>query len=157
MPLLKRLVFSLDEIIASLVLAFITLLTVAGVFCRYVVNQPIAWQEEVSMVAMVWLVFMGCSVVAKRSAHIRIDTLASLMPEKYQHIWLCCVNGVVILVLGLMFWHATKLTLQTQKLTTILKIPYQCVYGVAPLSTLLMIGHVLTETIRSVKQQRSAK
>ena len=153
---IKRLILSLDEIIASLVLAFITLLTVAGVFCRYVLNRPIAWQEEVSMVAMVWLVFMGCSVVAKRSAHIPIDTLTRLLPEKYRHLWLCCVNGLIVLVLGLMFWHATKLTLQTQKLTTILKIPYQFVYGVAPLSTLLMIGHILTETVRSVRRQRSA-
>jgi TRAP-type C4-dicarboxylate transport system permease small subunit len=110
---IKKLVYSIDEIIASLVLAFIILLTVSGVFFRYILHQPIAWQEELSTVAMVWLVFMGSSVVAKRSAHIRIDTLANSLPQAYQQIWLLMVNLLVFLVLGLVLYYSAKLSWQT--------------------------------------------
>jgi len=156
MRLIKKLVYSMDEIIASLVLAFIILLTVSGVFFRYVLSQPLAWQEEVSMVAMVWLVFMGASVVAKRSAHIRIDTLSNLLPQGYRQIWLFIANALVFLVLGLLFYYSTKLTLQTQKLSTILKIPYLFVYGAAPISALLMMCYTAVALIRSIRSCGSA-
>ena len=155
MLLIKKLVYSIDEIIASLVLVFIILLTVSGVVFRYVLNQPISWQEELSMVAMVWLVFMGSSVVAKRSAHIRIDTLSNLLPRKYQQIWLFIVNAFVFLVLGLVFYYSAKLTLETQKQTTILKIPYGFVYLAAPVSTLLLMCYTAMDLGRLIRTCRS--
>jgi TRAP-type C4-dicarboxylate transport system permease small subunit len=156
MPLIKKLIYSIDEIIAGLVLSLIILLTVLGVFFRYILNQPISWQEEISMVAMVWLVFMGASVVAKRSAHIRIDTLSNVLPEKCRQIWLFMVNTLVFFVLGLVFYYSAKLTLQTQKLTTILKIPYRFVYLAAPASTLLMMCYTALDLVRSMRTRRGA-
>ena len=138
MPNPKRIVTSLDEIISSIVLGLIILLTLVGVLFRYIVNRPIAWQEEVSVVLMVWLVFLGSSVVAKKSTHIRIDTLT-----------------FILLVLGLIFYYTVNLTLQTQKQTTILKIPYRFVYCAAPISILLVICHTSRHWVQSLKACRS--
>lgn len=83
MSRMGKIISFLDEIFAGLVLGLIILLTIAGVLFRYLLNQPIAWQEEISTVLMVWFVFMGCSVVAKHKSHICINTsterLASTM------------------------------------------------------------------------------
>jgi len=152
---IEKFVCSIDEIIASLVLGFIILLTVSGVFFRYVLNRPLAWQEEISMVAMVWLVFMGSTVVAKRSAHIRIDTLSNLLPPKCRQIWLFVVSALMLLVLGLVFYFSAKLTLQTQKQTTILRIPYGFVYLAAPVSTLLMMCYTALDLGRLIRRFRS--
>ena len=152
--LTKRLIYAIDEILAGLALSVIIVLTVVGVFCRYVLNQPIAWQEEVSVVTVVWLVFMGASVVARQSMHIRIDSLIRLLPPTYQQVWAVVVNGLILLVLGCAFIYATQLTLQTQKLTTILKIHYRYVYGAAPISLGLMIGHTVKDLVRSIRRRR---
>jgi TRAP-type C4-dicarboxylate transport system permease small subunit len=156
MRLLKKLVYSIDEIIAALVLAFIILLAVSGVFFRYILQQPIAWQEELLTAAMVWLVFMGGSVVAKKSAHIRIDSLCKLLPQKYQQIWLLSVNALMFLVLGLLFFFSAQLAWQTQKLTTILKIPYGLVYMAAPITTLMMMTYTARDVGRLMRDCRSA-
>ena len=150
----KKIIYALDEAIASLVLSVIILLTIAGVFCRYVLNHPIAWQEEVSVMAMVWLVFMGASVVSKHAVHIRIDSLTTMLPPAYRQAWGIVVNCLILLVLGWAFFYATRLTLQTQKLTTILKIHYRYVYGAAPISLCLMICHTATGLVRSLKPNR---
>jgi len=155
MQQIKKLLYHLDELISVLVLAFIILLTVSGVFFRYILHRPIAWQEELSTVAMVWLVFIGASVVAKKSAHIRIDSLSNLLPQKYRKIWLLIVNAFVLLVLGLLFCFSAQLTWQTQKLTTILKIPYGFVYMAAPISTLLMMTYTARDLGRLVRDCRS--
>ena len=95
-------------------------------------------------------------VVAKKSAHIRIDTLTELLPDKHKQIWLCLANVLILLVLALVFYHSAKLTLQTQKLTTILKIPYQCVYIAAPISMFLMICHTAVDLAGLLRTARSA-
>ena len=146
-------VYALDEILASTALAVIILLTLAGVFCRYLLNHPIPWQEEVSTVLMVWLVFMGCSVVAKKSAHIRIDTLSKLAPPRARTVWLIAVNLIMLTVLGIVCFYAARLTMQTQKLTTLLKIPYQVVYAAAPISIALIIIHTVIDTVKLTRHR----
>ena len=152
---IKQLVGALDEIIAALVLSFIILLTVSGVFLRYALSRPLPWQEELSLVAMVWLVLIGSSVVARRSGHVRIDTLIRLLPAKQQQVWRCIIHTLVLFVLGLVFYFSAQLTLQTQKLTTVLKIPYQFVYGAAPVSVLLMMFHTALALGKSYRLHRS--
>jgi len=147
---------SLDEIIASLVLVFILLLTMTGVVFRYLLNQPLAWQEEISTVLMVWLVFMGCSLVAKKSTPIRIDTLTELLPRRQKRIWLCVVHVTVLVVLGVVLYYSALLTLQTQKQTSVLKIPYQCVYAAIPISVFLMMCTTMTDFIKTARPGRSA-
>ena len=95
---IKQLVGALDEIIAALVLSFIILLTVSGVFLRYALSRPLPWQEELSLIAMVWLVLIGSSVVARRSGHVRIDTLIRLLPAKQQQVWRCIIHTLVLFV-----------------------------------------------------------
>lgn len=151
-----RFMRALDEIVASLILVLIILLTVAGVVCRYLLNQPLAWQEEISTVLMVWLVFIGCSVVAKRSTPIRIDSLTEMLPPRHRRHVLWAVQVLMLLVLGVVCFYAGLLTLQTQKHTAILKIPYQVVYMAVPISMLLMICYTARDLIQSVRSRRSA-
>jgi TRAP-type C4-dicarboxylate transport system permease small subunit len=153
----RRVIRSLDEIIASLLLGAIMLLTLTGVFFRYILHQPLAWQEEVSGVLMAWLVFMGCSVVAKKSAHIRIDSLTAKLPPRHRRVWLCMIQILVLAVLGIVLFYACRLTLQTQKQTSILKISYQYIYGAVPVSTLLMMGTTLADLVKGPRPDGSIR
>ena len=52
-----------------------TLLVAAQVLLRYVFNHSIFWSEELSRFLLVWLTFLGASVVYYRGAHACVDFL----------------------------------------------------------------------------------
>jgi TRAP-type transport system small permease protein len=46
-----------------------------GVFYRYVMEQPLAWTEEVGNLALVWLTFIGGAIGITRGSHFSIHLL----------------------------------------------------------------------------------
>lgn len=56
---------------AALLIAAVTVLGVAQVFWRYVLNSSLVWSEELIRLLFVWLIFVG----AASTAHLRIDLL----------------------------------------------------------------------------------
>ena len=80
-PLIKILC-NLDLIIAATALIILTLITSVGVFKRYVMNDPILWQEEISAFCQVWMIYMGASVAFRTGSHVAIEMLVDALPEK---------------------------------------------------------------------------
>ena len=50
------------------------------VFFRYVLNSSLQWSEELSIWAMIWMVFVGSVVVIRNWEHIYIPTLVRALP-----------------------------------------------------------------------------
>jgi C4-dicarboxylate transporter DctQ subunit len=55
---------------------------VLDVAARAVFNVAFAWTAEFTRYAIVWMVFLGASVGARRGAHISIDVLAETLPPR---------------------------------------------------------------------------
>ena len=89
---LVKLVF--DRIFAALAwvaLALLVLMTVlifADVICRYFLHFSIAWAGEVSLIFLVWFVFIALAIGVRKQVHISIDFLSYFLPK-----WV--VEGVV--------------------------------------------------------------
>lgn len=81
--------FTFDRIFAALtwfalsLLVFMTVLTFTNVFCRYVLNFSIAWADEVSLILLVWFVFIAMAIGVRRNAHVSIDLLSMVIPAKW--------------------------------------------------------------------------
>ena len=65
----KAVLWNLDTIVASVVLAILIVLTFAGVPFRYLLGAPFTWLEEVQLACMVWIVYGGAG--AEHTAAIR--------------------------------------------------------------------------------------
>jgi len=64
-----------EEILASVALLFVVVVTFANVIVRYFTNFTFAWTEDFSVFAMVLLVFAGAAGPTLRNKHIRIEIL----------------------------------------------------------------------------------
>jgi len=77
-----------DRIFAALawfaicLLGIITLLIFADVFCRYCLNFSIAWADEVSLVLLVWYVFIALAIGVRKRTHVSIDLLSLIIPSR---------------------------------------------------------------------------
>lgn len=64
---------------AVLVLAEIILLSV-NVFCRFVLNNPLVWGDELADILLTWLAMLGSVVALQRGKHMRMTTLVNRAP-----------------------------------------------------------------------------
>ena len=64
------------------VAALITSDIILHVFFRYVLNNSLQWAEEAGIYLMIWMVFLGSSLLMKKSEHITLTALVRQLPLK---------------------------------------------------------------------------
>jgi TRAP-type C4-dicarboxylate transport system permease small subunit len=81
-------------------LAFIVFLQF---FTRYVLNDSLAWTEEIARYGLMWVVFIGGAMVTRRNSHIAVELLANVMkPGPLRASLLAFVDIVKLAFLGLL-------------------------------------------------------
>ena len=61
--------------LSGLALVAITIMIPAGVFMRYVMNDPLQWPEPASVIMMVFFSFVGGAAVYRANAQIAVEAL----------------------------------------------------------------------------------
>jgi TRAP-type transport system small permease protein len=81
-------------------LAFIVFLQF---FTRYVLNDSLAWTEEIARYGLMWVVFIGGAMVTRRNSHIAVELLSNVMkPGPLRASLLAFVDLVKLAFLGLL-------------------------------------------------------
>ena len=62
-----------EDIIGSVLLAALLLITLLNVFIRYFTDQSFAWTEEISSFLMLVMCLAGSAAAIRRDSHIRIE------------------------------------------------------------------------------------
>lgn len=147
---------NLDILIAALVLAVLVVLTFLGVIWRYVLSAPFTWLEEVQMACMVWIVFAAGGAAFRTGNHVAIEMVVDLMPKKMQKIVQILISVVVVAVIGYLFYQSIgfiQMFLKSGRSTSMLKIPFWLIYGIAPVSFILMIISYFYSIYTGVKSE----
>lgn len=66
--------------ILSSILGALACLGIAQVVARYIFKSPIAWSEEVIRFALIWCVFLGAGVVARKGMLIAVEVIYVALP-----------------------------------------------------------------------------
>ncbi|MEK9945547.1 MAG: TRAP transporter small permease [Alphaproteobacteria bacterium] len=107
----EKLIVWLDRLSRSAVVVFVITITVvmlAQVFFRYVINSSLQWSEEISIWALIWMVFIGSAVIMRDWAHINIPTFTNLIPIKVRPYFLIFSKVATILFLLAVIWFGFK-------------------------------------------------
>ena len=153
---LKNVLWNLDTIVASVVLAILIILTFAGVPFRYLLGAPFTWLEEVQHACMVWIVYAGAGAAFRAANQVAIEMIVDLMPKGMQKIMEIFISVVVLAVLGYLFYQSLGyigIFLRSGRATPMLKIPYAVIYGIAPVSFVLMVISYFYALFKGVKSE----
>ena len=123
---LSSLIGNLDVAIASAILVVLVVLTVYGVFMRYIVNRPLTWLEEVQLACMVWIVFAAGGAAFRTGSHVAIEMVVDLFPKKIRRFFTVLISLVVVVVLGYLFKQSLgfiAMFARSGRSTSMLKIP----------------------------------
>jgi len=128
------------------------LLVAVQVFFRYALNHSIFWSEELARFLLVWLTFLGASVVYYRGAHASVDFLYQRVGARSQRAMnilvylLSLAFFLVMIVYGWRFAHFIRL-----QVSAALNLPKWIPHSIIPLSGLILTIHALNFLWREVK------
>jgi TRAP-type C4-dicarboxylate transport system permease small subunit len=136
--ILWSIVANFEELLSGILLILMSLTTISNVLARYLFNNPLAWAEEFSRYAFIWVVFLGAVVCTKQGRHIVIDGLVLTLPARPRAILQVLVDALTLGLMAVLVYYGWILTAFTTQPTSTLKVPLSVVYVVVPLSALLI-------------------
>src|SRR5690625_4072010 len=124
MNTIKRWLASIDDVIGTIALIGVIVLTGFNVFFRYALSHPIPWVEEIAIGLFVWLVFIGISSTMKRNGHIGVDYFVKKMPKPLRIVSIIIRALAIYYVLFYVFIYLgySFASQSANKVTPILKI-----------------------------------
>ena len=144
--------YNLDVIISGLSLCAIVVITLAGVIMRKIMNQPIAWLEEMQLLLFIYAIFFGGSVAFRYGNQVSIDLVMNRLKGKAARV--LEIFDVVVTVIVLIYYCYGGYQLMssvTKKVTPYFKINYAFIDVAAPIGMILMAIQYIVYTYRHLK------
>src|SRR3954464_5046541 len=94
-------------------------------FTRYILNDSLAWTEEIARYGLMWLAFIGGAVVTRKKTHIAVELLGNLMkPGRLRTMLFAMVDLVTLGFMGLLAYFSILITERMQAQTmTVFDLP----------------------------------
>lgn len=110
-------------------LALLIVLNICSVVTRYFFSKPIMWSEEVSLILLVWCVFISLVPVTYKHGAVSLDFFVDMMSSGLRRIVRILVDtfSVVLFVVTCVF-SIDLIQRSAFRVTPILQIPFTVVY-----------------------------
>lgn len=141
---------NIEEIIACVAIAVMLLAVMLNVFLRYVFNSPTAWSDELAVIGMAYVTFVGGAAAYKRNLHYGIDLIIEKLPQSVQH-WMHVVMTLAFIVLfAVMTYIGFNLTVSAKKLMTYTGWSYKIMDAALPLGFFSMTVYSIRYFVMSI-------
>jgi TRAP-type C4-dicarboxylate transport system permease small subunit len=128
-------------VLSGVAMVVITLFIPAGVFMRYVMNNPLQWPEPASVIMMVFFSFIGGAAVYRANQQIAVEALMNAVGKRSRAAMQWGVHACMLLVAGFMLGYGVHLCVVTWG-NTIAEFPWLStgvVYMPIPIGGLLTL------------------
>ena len=98
---------------------------IVQIFYRYVMNAPLLWTEEVTMIAFIWTVFWAAAFMTPIQSHVSFDVVYDIVNPKTRRIF-CIISMLALFISFVLLVPATWDYLQflTRKKSSVLRLPH---------------------------------
>ena len=100
----QKLCDNFEELLGSIVLSVMAIVTVANVFTRYVITYPLAFTEEITVNLFVWMVMLGASIAFRKNAHLAMTFFYDFLPLPLKKACFYTGTGLSIVFFVLLTW-----------------------------------------------------
>lgn len=113
-----------ELVVAELCLVAMVVVVALQVFCRYALNSPLLWPEELATLSLIYLTFIGASAALKKRRHIAIDYFSKLWGPGLQLYLDVMIDVLVLVFLAVVVLEAVRLYPAESRYTAaVLRIP----------------------------------
>ena len=125
---MKFIIKYIEELLASVAITIVVLSAFYGVISRYILNNPVAWSNEIATIAFTWTVFLGASAAWKYDKHIHLDLVYDFFPKRIKIVSDWLKNLILAVFFVFVLYLSIQFTITAyNKPTAILRIPFSYV------------------------------
>jgi TRAP-type C4-dicarboxylate transport system permease small subunit len=122
----------------------IVFLMTLQVITRYLVVLPAPWSAELGTFSLVWMVFLGAAVAARRNRHVRVESIFSRLPDTVQYYVQIFIYIVILLILAVLSYYGfIRAQMSSSSILPATRIPMTTIMISVPIACLVMILHYI--------------
>ena len=144
-----------EDWLAMLVFWSLAFIVFLQFFTRYVLNDSLAWTEEIARYGLMWVTFIGGAMVTRRKTHIAVELMSNLMPAgPVRQALLAFVDILTLGFLALLAYFSVTITerMAFQRMT-VFELPMSYVYAGVALGCWLMLGRQAQNVWRNMRSR----
>lgn len=97
-------------VLAAVSLVAMTVFYVWLVYGRYVLNDTPTWVEQVSLLLVMVITFLGAAVGVHQHSHLSVVVFRNIVPRPIRNVFVLITDLLMIGFGGMMFWYGIELT-----------------------------------------------
>jgi TRAP-type C4-dicarboxylate transport system permease small subunit len=143
-----KILLKLIEILVSLLLALMFIITIISIFFRYIIHLPIFWTDEFARYIMFYMVMLGSAVAFREERHPALLFIIQKFPIRFVKVWNFIKDTIIIIILIIIFKEGYFMALDVIIMKSpALRISFFWVYLALPIGALLMIFQIIANYI----------
>lgn len=95
--------------IAASLIAIMTAVVILGVFHRYVLNDSLAWIEDISLIMMVTVAFLVAPFAYRSGANVAIELFIEMVPKPVARLVRILINMLILWIIYRYFFESLAL------------------------------------------------
>ncbi len=131
----------IEDALIALLLGVAAVVIVVDIVARFVFSSSLGWGPEFVRYSIIWMVFIGGSVAARRGVHISIDALQSALPANAARWLTAAILAISSVFCAYLAYEAVGFVQQSARfgqLTSSMRIPLWWVIMAIPIGCSLM-------------------
>ncbi len=124
----------------------------AQFFTRYVLNDSLAWTEEIARYLLMWVTFIGAAIAMRRGTNIAVEMLEHFLPERFTPLLRAVIDIITVGFLTCLAWFSLTIVerMQIQRMT-IVDVSMSVVYAGVSLGVFLMLFRAVQALWRNMR------
>ena len=114
-----------EECISSIAAAIMLVVCSMNVFSRYLLKHSVVWSQDVCIICLIYVTFIGSAAAYKRNAHYGMDFLVEHLPIKAQYVLKVLIQVLLTVVFAYLTYLSFIYTVNAKKLMNMSRIPYK--------------------------------
>lgn len=148
-----------DKILKSVIIVMLVGMTISiilQVFCRYVLNRPLIWPEEVARMLMIWAIFLASYYALIEGGHIGLEYVKQRLPVRVTKVFDFVSHLLMLCFLLIMTIKGVESCIAVaNEYTPVLMLSTAIPYASMPVSGFLMLIVVAKLLYIDIRGKRS--
>jgi len=120
-------------------------------FTRYVLNDSLAWTEEVARYLLILVTFLGSVSVVRRGTHIMLEFVQRAVPPLYGKVLAVIAELITFGFFGTLTWIGITLTKKTRQQMISLPVPKAWIYSICVAALAVMTVYSARSLWRKIR------
>lgn len=140
LKMVRVLLPKMAEVFCVFGFAALFMVFVLQVFFRYVLNDPLAWTQEVAGILYVWIVCVGAATIVRERDHVSFDLLYDAARPPVRRILALVGTGMIFAILvSTLYGNYDYIMFTARQKSPTLRLPMTVVFGAFGAFLLLLI------------------